>query len=108
MPSYYEAEDLVWRSALGIRTRRLRLSVIRLLKTRQPELCGSARLLIQSHVPSAIELLHRACGPAETERSRDSSKDRHRQVAVLWHCDNDRLPHLGDLFEPGGWRDYSR
>src|SRR6266478_7756336 len=63
-PSCCGAADRGRTSALRIRTRPLRLYVIRLLETRRPEQCGSARLLIQSHVPSAIEPSHRAYGPA--------------------------------------------
>ena len=108
MPTCYGAADLGRRSALRIRTRRLRRSVIRLLETCRPEQCGSACLLVKLHVPSAIELSHRASGPAETERCQGLSKGRHNQAEVSSHSDNDRLLHLTDLYAEGHWQGYFR
>src|SRR5262249_31762213 len=108
MPGCYGAADLRQNSAWRVRTQLLHLSVIQLLETRRLTKCGSARLLVQSPVPSAIEPSHRASGPAETECCEGLGKCRRTQVVFSLRYDNDRLPHLAVPVEREGWQGYSR
>src|SRR6516225_883357 len=88
MPGCCVAADRRRNSARRVRTRLLHPSVIRLLETRRPTKRGSARLLIQSNVRSAIEPPHRASGLAQTGCCQGLGKGRHNQVVVSSHYDN--------------------